>query len=608
MKLRLLLFTGLYFLLQLSVHAQGPGYALDMTETVRYVSVPNQASLNPVSAITVEAWIYPTAWGVNFWTNSIVSKDDWSAGTRGFVLRCGANGTLSFNIGTAVGWREAVSPAGTMQLNRWQHVAGTFDGTAIKVYVDGVEQASLNFTGSINPSSLDMNIGQSAYHTVSSRPFTGWIDEVRMWEYALPAAELRQWMCRSLAPHHNYFPGLLGHWTFDEGQGQLAADRSFFQNNAALISDPYWKRSGAPLGDTSLVVNASPFQAELLLPNEDKISVGAFTSNPTHLHLYRVKNPLLPGVAPAQSVDSLDNKRQWGVFVVGADTATYTASLELTTTNGLHGCMSMLFWRPSAADSIWTNANQMLPAHIRQITFQRSGSYNFALGAAGFTTITTPDSLTFCATASATLNAAVSAGFGYQWLFNGTPIPGATQASYQANQAGIYQLEVITNAGCKDSSDIVTLAVLPAPNPLITQQNDTLLTGSFSSYQWLRNNNLIVGANQRHYRPPQSGDYRVLVSNTAGCRDTSETFPYFMTSVEATTNTTFHFWPNPARDWVYLDTETGYAVSLYDLQGRIICQSDGLVKALSVVDLPRGMYLLRVTLPQGVVVKKLLLE
>jgi len=604
-----LLFTCLFSLLVLpALFAQGPGYALDMTETARYVAVPNNASLNPSTAITVEAWIYPTAWGINFWTNSIVSKDDWSAGTRGFVLRCGANGTLSFNLGTSVGWREAVTPANTLQLNRWQHVAGTFDGTAIKVFVNGVEKSSFNFTGAINSSTFDMTIGQSAYHTASSRPFTGWIDEVRIWEYALPANELQQWMCRSVAPHHNYYPGLLGYWTFDEGQGQFAADRSFFQNTGALISDPFWKSSGAPLGDTTLVISAAPFQAELLIAGQDKFSVSNFSSNPTHLHLYRVKNPLLPGAPPVAAVDSLDNKRQWGVFVVGADTATYTASLELTASNGLHSCMSMLFWRPTAADSIWTNANQMLPAHNRQISFQRSGSHNFALGGLGFTTVTTTDSLTFCASGSATLNAALSSGFGYQWLHYGIPIVGATQASYQASMAGIYQLEVITNAGCKDSSDIITLTVLPAPNPIITRQTDTLITGTFNSYQWLRNNSVLVGANQRHYMPTQSGDYRVLVSNSDGCRDTSAAFPFFMSSVADLNTTTFRFWPNPARERIYLDTEVGYTVQLIDLQGRLIGKSDGPVKEFSVADLPRGMYLLRVDLPQGVVVRKLLLE
>lgn len=604
----LLVLFSLCFLLQNSAHAQGPGYALDMSETARYVSVPNTSSLNPVTAITVEAWIYPTAWGVNFWTNSIVSKDDWSAGTRGFVLRCGANGTLSFNLGTSLGWREAVSPASSLQLNRWQHVAGTFDGTAIKVFVDGVEKASFSFTGSINPSTFDMNIGQSAYHTASSRPFTGWIDEVRIWEYALPAADLRQWMCRSLAAHHNYFPGLLGYWTFDEGQGQLTTDRSFFQNTAALIGDPFWKRSGAPLGDTTVVVSAAPFQAELLLANQDKLNVGGFTANPTHLHLYRVKNPLLPGAAPAASVDALDNNRQWGVFVVGADTATYTANLELHAANGLHSCASYLFWRPSAADSVFAASNLMLTIQPRQIGFQRSGSYNFAVGGAGFTTVTTSDSLTFCSGGSATLQAQLSAGFGYQWLRNGMPIPGATQNTYVVNQGGNYQLEVYTNASCKDSSAVVVVTLLAAPAPVITQQNDSLFTTTFSSYQWLRNNNVIVGANQRHYKPTQSGDYRVLVTHASGCRDTSEVFPYFMSSVADLLGVNFRFWPNPARDWIYLDTESGYEVQLYDLQGRLVSRSAGLVKAFSVADFPRGMYLLQLALPQGVVVKKLLLE
>jgi len=608
MRHRLLITSMLSLFTFSTVFAQGPGYALDMTETARYVAVTNAASLNPTQAMTVEAWIYPTAWGVNFWTNCIVSKDDWTAGTRGFVLRCGANGTASFNLGTTLGWREAVTPANTLQLNRWHHIAGTFDGTAIKVIVDGVEKASFAFTGTINPSAFDMTIGQSAYHTASSRPFTGWIDEVRLWEFALPASEIRQWMCRSLAPHHNYYPGLLGYWTFDEGQGLLAADRSFFQNTGALISNPVWKASGAPIGDTTVVVSSAPFQAELNIIGQDKFSVANFTTNPTHLHLYRVKDPLLPGIAPPSSVDALDNKRQWGVFVVGADTATYTANLELNASNGLHSCASYLLWRQSAADSIFSTSNLMLTTPARQISFQRSGRQNFAIGGNGFTLVSTNDSLSFCSGGSATLSAQLSAGFGYQWLRNGMPVAGATQNTYVATQGGSYQVEVYTNASCKDSSEVVVVNVLAAPSPVITQQNDTLFTATFISYQWLRNNSIVVGANQRHFKPTQSGDYRVLVSNAAGCRDTSAVFPYFMSSVGELTATSFRFWPNPARDRIYLDTEIGYTVQLLDLQGRLISKSDGPVREFSVADLPRGMYLLRVDLPQGVVVRKVLLD
>ncbi|GEM_PF-3555176 len=609
MKKRLLLGIVVLSCFFKQAGAQGAGYAIDMTSVARYVSIPNTQSLNPAAQITVEAWIYPTAWGVNFWTNSIVSKDDWSVGTRGFVMRCGANGTISFNLGTTVGWREAVSPANSMQLNRWHHVAGTYDGTQIRVYVDGVQKGFTNFTGTMAASTYDMTIGQSAYHTASSRPFEGWIDEVRMWEQALPDSVIRQWMNRKVTVNHPAEAFLLGNWSFDEGQGTLVNDGSFFQNHGSLINDPVWRASGAAIGDTVVAVTAAPFSAMLERAGLDKVGVSGFSSNPIAVYLYRVNQPQLTGQLPAGHAMTLDSSRSWGVFVVGADTSSYSVDIELFEANGLHRCASGLFWRLQGSDTIWTDPALSL-SQQRDIRFSRTGSSQWAVAGAGSTLLSTTESLTFCTGGSALFAATPSTGFSYQWLHNGTPVPGATNPTLNAVLNGLYQLEVRDGAGCRDSSEVITLSVLPAPDAVITRQNDTLFTGTFSSYQWFRNNNILMGANQQFYRPTQNGDYRVLVSNADNCTDTSAAFVHFMTSVAETGEENIKVWPNPAINLitVSLQDPAPATLSLLDIRGRVCLRASPGELQLKTGELTRGLYLLRIEQGVKVMVRKVVLE
>jgi hypothetical protein len=70
--------------------------------------------------------------------------------------------------------------------NEWHHVVGTFDGTALRVYVDGIEEDFLNvpqtvpFTG---PAPLI--IGNNTYSNHPAGPFSGAVDDIRIYDWAL---------------------------------------------------------------------------------------------------------------------------------------------------------------------------------------------------------------------------------------------------------------------------------------------------------------------------------------------------------------------------------------------------------------------------------------
>lgn len=214
--------------------------------TTSYMEVGTASSIAPDSAITVEAWIKPAAFAVNPWQNTVVSKDGWSAGEGGFVLRCGGNGVISFNIagkspsGVSNSWKEAVSPTGAVLLNTWTHVAGTYDGTTIRVFVNGVQVGSLAYAGTIDKNALYVTrIGRLADNQGASqtRYFNGNIDEIRIWERALSAAELLANKNDHLNPAGQ--SRLLGYWRFNDGTGTTAADLGTGNNTATMFGSTW---------------------------------------------------------------------------------------------------------------------------------------------------------------------------------------------------------------------------------------------------------------------------------------------------------------------------------------------------------------------------------
>ena len=137
-------------------------------------------------------------------------------------------------------------------------------------------------------------------------------------------------------------------------------------------------------------------------------------------------------------------------------------------------------------------------------------------------TITTPIT-SFCSGESTVLTASI--GSSYKW-FNGTTQVGTT-ATYRADAAGSYSVEVSNEAGCKAISAVTKITVNTLPVATITTPitsfcsgESTVLTASIgSSYKWF-NGTTQVGTTAT-YRADAAGSYTVEVSNEAGCKATS---------------------------------------------------------------------------------------
>jgi hypothetical protein len=154
---------------QFTAAAQGKGYDFDGTW---YVQVPDAASLDLVSEISIDAWIQPAGPG------PIVTKIS-DGGSDGFGLEL-VGSALSFRVGSHV-----VS-GGSLQLGQLVHVAATYDGAALRLYVNGAEVGSAPVSVNIPSNALPLRIGADA----GPNRFDGLIDEVRVWKAGLSASQV----------------------------------------------------------------------------------------------------------------------------------------------------------------------------------------------------------------------------------------------------------------------------------------------------------------------------------------------------------------------------------------------------------------------------------
>ncbi len=215
-------------LVQSSVFAQN--YALDFDGVNDKIGVTDSVSINPTSALTVEAWINADTWKSSIWAGTIIGKQAGSP-DRGYCLTVGEGGKAEFTVSIADAWEGATTPA-VMGLNTWYHIVGVYDGSSIKVYINGVLQATTAATGALSQSTgTALFIGENP--TWTGRYFDGTIDEVRIWNIARNATEILNNMTAEISATET---GLVAYYKMNENSGTAVNDATSNANNGIMLN------------------------------------------------------------------------------------------------------------------------------------------------------------------------------------------------------------------------------------------------------------------------------------------------------------------------------------------------------------------------------------
>jgi hypothetical protein len=157
------------------------GTAIELNGTNDYIDCGNNASFDITEAITVSAWVNTSDSG-NGEHNPFVAKGDHS-----YAIKHADNNSIQFFIYDG-GWITANAQVDSSFDGDWHHVAGTFDGSEVKLYIDGGIRATTAHVGTIETSIHNLTIGTNSEEV--SRFYNGAIDEVRIYNRALSEGEI----------------------------------------------------------------------------------------------------------------------------------------------------------------------------------------------------------------------------------------------------------------------------------------------------------------------------------------------------------------------------------------------------------------------------------
>jgi len=204
-----------------------------------YVSAADSNSLDLTSAMTLEAWTYPTSFPGDY--TQILIKNNANADFYGIGLNP-TTGTVFCQL--SGGTPNTINSTTATTLNNWNHIACSYDGSNIRIYINGKLDVTTARTGNTTASAALFNIGRDS---VNGRYFPGMIDQVRVFNYARSAGQIA-WDYNRGAP--------VGHWKMDECQGDTVHDSSGNANHGTINLSTTGTQTTA-LGMGTCTTNAS---------------------------------------------------------------------------------------------------------------------------------------------------------------------------------------------------------------------------------------------------------------------------------------------------------------------------------------------------------------
>jgi Concanavalin A-like lectin/glucanases superfamily/Glycosyltransferase WbsX len=149
------------------------------------VVVPNDPQLSALKLLTIECRVKTELPGQdNKWMLNRVFGNDPSSGFRLGVL----GGKPCFEV-PLTNWSHHLTGPEPLPTGRWVHLAATFDGKTMRLFMDGAQCATMERAGEIHPNLSPLVLGN--YDVGHPAHFVGLLDDVRLYHRVLPPAEIR---------------------------------------------------------------------------------------------------------------------------------------------------------------------------------------------------------------------------------------------------------------------------------------------------------------------------------------------------------------------------------------------------------------------------------
>jgi len=182
---------------------------LDLDGKDSYVELPPNI-FNDFDEATVEAWVKWRSFAPGT-TSRFFSYGEINHDTG---IQALGDGTLNYFLSEGPQQVKNVTVPGLVTVNEWHHLAAVTGKGGMKLYFNGIEAGTNNYTGSFSAikSGARFRLGRSV---VDFEPFVnGQLDEVRVWKVARTEEQIRRDMFKVLTGSEE---GLAGLWNFNDG-------------------------------------------------------------------------------------------------------------------------------------------------------------------------------------------------------------------------------------------------------------------------------------------------------------------------------------------------------------------------------------------------------
>lgn len=162
----------------------GSCYSFD---TGKYLTVTRPAAVT--KEISYSCWVNISSWNSVTYDCilSIATGTGWAA-SRATLCRNGSSTNLTWNIADGSS-RSSVNSHTSLSLNTWYHIACTYDGSSLRIYVNGIEDASVATSLTPNYGSANLYIGSWSGDNYNLK---GCLNDVRVYNHCLSAKEVKE--------------------------------------------------------------------------------------------------------------------------------------------------------------------------------------------------------------------------------------------------------------------------------------------------------------------------------------------------------------------------------------------------------------------------------
>lgn len=217
------------------------GSALSFDGDRDYVSIDDDNSLDLSDEGTIEAWVYITNYQPYAGIVHKGNRKDFS--DEAYSLQFWENsGTIRFALFNDNGDYDHIDSTVELEVNRWYHLASTWNESILALYIDGsIDNSKENVIGSVRNTNGSLQIGSQLTEKYNNNfgyiEFEGAIDEVKIYHTALTPGEIYQSFLSNNQAESGQ-GGRIARWGFNEQTGTTAADS--IGSNDGAISGADW--------------------------------------------------------------------------------------------------------------------------------------------------------------------------------------------------------------------------------------------------------------------------------------------------------------------------------------------------------------------------------